>query len=587
MKKSIIGHALFLLTILLMPLPTEAAPAIPETPTLTPGATTIKVDWTAVADADGYTLYWGTDAATVTSKDNPLKRSNAELGASSPASGETMSFTLTDGESGVSLDSETTYHVAIASFEKINTVESESALSTNASATTEAARTVPSPPSGLVLTSRSDVAITLSWQADTENEVTAYAVTVEKKGGDAFTPTPITPGAPILLDAPVATFLGLEATTRYRFTVTAISDLGSSPPSTGLVVDTFDIGTTTDSLAPNTPDAPALQLLENQAVELTVTGNNEGMADLKHYRIHYETLNDGQDQIFLPTEAVIISGLSLDTRYTFEVSAVDISDNESPQSQSAAILVEEIKGLLGPDTDFDGGCFVTTATGDRPTISPSRLLILLGIALGVCLKKHRSLWPLMVIILLVMAPIPGHAGENTVAIKGGIHSPSDAHFKDIYDGDEATFTLSYQRHLISGLHLGLEAGYEKHTGKKRTGTGGESGAETTLTLAPLSAALTWETPLTPEVILFGGGGLDYWYYREKSEGITIDGEDEGDFGVGGYHGRAGVKLLTTDKAFDHRAGVILETVYSVIDRFGKNTPDLGGWRFSAGIFFIY
>jgi hypothetical protein len=57
--------------------------------------------------------------------------------------------------------------------------------------------------------------------------------------------------------------------------------------------------------------------------------------------------------------------------------------------------------------------------------------------------------------------------------------------------------------------------------------------------------------------------------------------------VGGYHGKAGVTLMTADEDWIDRSGVTLEFMYSIIDKFGDNEIDLGGMSFNISLFYKF
>ena len=591
MKPHRLVSPVFFVVLLCLAAVALALPDVPDDPTLSATNNTITVSWKTVADADGYTIFWGETETEVTDETNPLKRTNSELGLTDPVdAGEDVSFTI-GAASGVTLEPDTTYYVAISAFES----DRDSALSGIESITTDTDPEVPPAPANLALDLRTDASITISWDkaADSDN-VTAYTVSVEKRVAGVFQSVSLTPDSPIDVNDPKATYSGLDADTRYRFRVTATNAQGNSDPSSWLVVDTFAAGQTRDNLAPETPilsqDDHPPELLENLSVRVLFDGNNDGMADLSVYRVYYGTdpanLTDQQD--FSPEDDAVISGLAEDTHYTFRVSAIDTSINEAPQSdESVSIFVEEVHALLDDPETFEGGCFVH-ASQERASPRPLPVvpLALAIAALGLAVKSRVI--PLLLATLLLLPPATGHTQDpNTIGIKAGFHRLTDDRYKDIYGENAISGTLFYQRSLSGPLTASLEAGYVKRTGTKRTDSGQESKAETELILVPLTASLTWESRVAQEVILFAGGGLDYWYYRETSDTHKVDAWDDGDYGVAGYHGRAGIKLFTRDPYFDNKAGVILETVYSVIDRFGDNTIDLGGWTFNAGVFHTF
>ena len=300
----------------------------------------------------------------------------------------------------------------------------------------------------------------------------------------------------------------------------------------------------------------------------------------------------------LTNATTTISGLTANTRYRFQVQATN-DEGKSPSSDPLIV-----------DTYATGQNY-DTLPPFPPTITSAKLLDNLQVRLTLGnensgmqdLNKYRVSYgtaanqlndaidfnPSGNLILLlpnISQALEEPLHDNLVYLKGSFLFPSDDLHEEIYDGNEAAFILGYQRHLFWGIHLGLEAGYVEKDGKKRTATGSESGEEVSLTLVPTSASLILDIPVTSEVTLFAGGGVDYWYYKEKSDSKTIDAKDN-DYGVGGYHGRFGIKVLTVDPNFYHRMGVLFEGVYSVIDRFGDNDLDLGGWSANVGLFCTY
>jgi hypothetical protein len=53
--------------------------------------------------------------------------------------------------------------------------------------------------------------------------------------------------------------------------------------------------------------------------------------------------------------------------------------------------------------------------------------------------------------------------------------------------------------------------------------------------------------------------------------------------VGGYHGTAGLRFYSADEKYSG-IGLLLESSYSQVDRFGANQIDIGGWFFKVGFF---
>ncbi|MCG8472477.1 MAG: fibronectin type III domain-containing protein [Desulfobacterales bacterium] len=563
-----------------------ARPAQIQTITLTPSSTHITITWNAVENAVGYNIYWGESSSDVSARTNPIQRTNGDVGLDlNPSAGDEASYDLEN------LTQNTTYYIGLTAYD----TEDEGILSSIKSTTTSGSST-PAKPINLTSTARTQTSVSLSWEKGSSVEVKTYDVTVQVNSNiadpTAWDSTSLSNTEnPPDLTAATTTISGLTANTRYRFQVQATNDEGESPSSDPLIVDTYATGQNYDTLPPFPPTITSAKLLDNLQVRLTLGNENSGMQDLNKYRVSYGTaanqLNDAID--FNPSGNLILSGLQENTTHYFAVTALDnraTDPNTSAQSQATSIYVEKITGLLD-DSQIEGGCFITSAQKKTHSsfwlLLPALLLLLL-----LAHRRTRFILPAFLILLLpnISQALEEPLHDNLVYLKGSFLFPSDDLHEEIYDGNEAAFILGYQRHLFWGIHLGLEAGYVEKDGKKRTATGSESGEEVSLTLVPTSASLILDIPVTSEVTLFAGGGVDYWYYKEKSDSKTIDAKDN-DYGVGGYHGRFGIKVLTVDPNFYHRMGVLFEGVYSVIDRFGDNDLDLGGWSANVGLFCTY
>ncbi|MEK7851839.1 MAG: MXAN_2562 family outer membrane beta-barrel protein, partial [Deltaproteobacteria bacterium] len=145
--------------------------------------------------------------------------------------------------------------------------------------------------------------------------------------------------------------------------------------------------------------------------------------------------------------------------------------------------------------------------------------------------------------------------------------------------------------------LGVEAGggYMTKNGKGRTVTGIATGAETTFQMAPVDMTLLYRLNLFPDQIIvpYIGGGLSYNLYWEKvKDGKELKG------GMWGHHATGGLQILldrfdkSSARNFKEDYGIentylTIGATHSVIDDFGGETVNLGGWNYQAGLLFEF
>lgn len=444
-----------------------------------------------------------------------------------------------------------------------------------------------------------------------------------------------------------ANITNLDSATRYYFAISAvnISD-NESKKSDEIIVDTL-----TDILAPNIPANIIVKITEKNELTVSFDGNNKGMADIKGYKIYlgispgeYKTIVDLKNN-----NSYTFSDLSEGTTYYFSATSYDYSDNESEKSDEVLMKVEKID-LFSNDFE-GGCFIATAAFGnyDHPAVkifrkfrdiylltnspgkkltnlyykfSPdiakkieqhsltriviitllfpllvicflfvkigffSTLLLLFSLPFFYSLRKLKIIGLTTVAVLLICTNMYAQEDrDNVVSAKIGCFVPSDKAARDIYSANWLSVALFYERPLFENFSIDIGVGCLNKDGTLITESGEATKIKTSLTLVPFSSTLKWNIEITPFIIAFMGGGLDYWYYKESSEFKKNDARDD-QCGVGGYHGTAGVKLITTDKQYKN-LGVIIETVYSKIDRFGKNNIEFGGWTFNVGLFYMF
>jgi hypothetical protein len=193
----------------------------------------------------------------------------------------------------------------------------------------------------------------------------------------------------------------------------------------------------------------------------------------------------------------------------------------------------------------------------------------------------------MIAGMIMLIGIPAYAQEkNVFSVKAGFLDPSEELFEDVYDDGLYPVTLCYDRRLFKGLYADVELGYMKSKGYAITVSGQQTAIRTELTLIPFSTSLKWDIEITRAISVYAGAGVDYWYYKEEIGDEEYDAADD-KHGVGGYHYKAGIKLYAADETWFGRTGVLIESVYTEMDRFGENDIDFGGWIYNIGFFRMY
>lgn len=215
------------------------------------------------------------------------------------------------------------------------------------------------------------------------------------------------------------------------------------------------------------------------------------------------------------------------------------------------------------------------------------------------LRYSATFGSLLSILLLFGLPSLSHGDERTGFTFGfsyGQLEPASDKWKEIYEADRVSnsrISLGYRFNSALGVEVG--GGYMTKNGKGKTVTGIATGAETTFQMAPVDMTLLYRLNLFPDQIIvpYIGGGLSYNLYWEKvKDGKEMKG------GMWGHHATGGAQLLldrfdrSSAQNFKEDYGIentylTINATHSVINDFGGETVDLGGWNYQAGLLFEF
>lgn len=393
---------------------------------------------------------------------------------------------------------------------------------------------------------RTETSVRLVWDESPDSDVDEYRIYYGTSSG-AY-------GDPIRVygDETAVEITDLDSDARHYFNITAMAFVNDEEEESAkageIIVDTLP-----DNTPPDAPSGIRAILSDEKEITVTVTPGNENMTDYAGVIIRYgETPGALDDEADTGRSAVLIlEDRPLYSTWYFSAVAYDETGNESDPTSEIAITVEEMASFTDRFDDFSSGCFVGSISGSREIRREDYDV-----------TEHR----------------------NKAGISGGYLIPAESDFDDHYGTDNYPVFLFYERGLHRYFTADFNAGFMRSSGTLRTAaTGSPTGVDATYTMVPVTASLNARFPILPYIWGFVGAGPDYWYIRETSD---LDTRDDTSKWIGGYHGRAGLWLYNTDIRY-RRWGMMLETRYSVIDRFGKNDVDLGGWMFLIGGFYSF
>jgi chitodextrinase len=306
----------------------ETLPSTPAAPT-SPGKTetTVSLSWPACTDNVGIAQY-------------EVLRAGANVGL-------TEGTTFTDS----SLIPGTAYSYTIRARDAAG---NRSSASSAVSVTTNADAVAPTVPTTLVIDSKTENSVTLSWELSTDN--------VAMSGYQIYR------GATLVatVEAPPYTNSGLSGGTTYSFTVKAKDVKGNiSAASTAASVTT-----NADILAPNKPQAPRLSTASYRTILLTWPAASDNVA-VTSYTIFREGVSAGTASSTSFTD----SGLLPLTSYHYSIQAKDSAGNTSTMSDEAILTtLEDVIAPLAPNnvtisTTTDSSIALTWAVATDPSSS--------------------------------------------------------------------------------------------------------------------------------------------------------------------------------------------------------------------------
>lgn len=555
--------------ILLLPVLTFASVGKPQGLTLSPGVTTLTVSWTlnSTDDTDGYYVSWGTSASALDTR-------------------HTINSTSTNTYIITGLSPDTTYHVRVTAFD---TNGNEETPSDSKSETTKKDLALPL---NFNITSLKDItesSISVIWEHPIMYDLAGYRIYYKiTKDGQPSTKD-------VNTSTNTATLNALESGKRYYISITSLNtSKDESAHSDELIVDTKP-----DQLGPNMPTKPDVQLTGEGIITITINDTaNKGMVDLKEYKVRITDNRSASDGTVLEAglnpsinvgpgtaneEIVFENGVT----YTITVTAFDQDDKESEASPPTSITIQDPQNILIDSDEVESGCFVGVLKKD----SAGLLMTLLFCALFfvVVLLNDRGKGRTLLILPLLLIVSEGSARSemnNTIGIKAGYFKMSDPLMKETFeDRFPVPVRLYYDRTLYKDFHADIDAGFLKLEGKRITDSGEKTGAQNTFYFMPVSVSFTYNHYLTPIFYAYIGTGLDHWYVREEIE--NMDANEKQSHYVAGYHYKCGIAYLAKDADIYQKYGIQLETVYAIIDRFGRNDRDLGGFTLQAGYFYRF
>jgi hypothetical protein len=176
--------------------------------------------------------------------------------------------------------------------------------------------TPPSVPTGLTPTS-GDGSVTLDWTANTETDLAGYNV-YQSTDNTTFTKVNTS-----LITTNSYSVTGLTNDTTYYFTVSAVDTSGNESAQSTSVSATPTAPTTTDTTPPGEVTALS-ETHTDTTVDLTWTNPTD--TDFSHSKVYRDGVLVGDN---ITTSSFSDSALTAGTDYTYKVTTVDTSGNES------------------------------------------------------------------------------------------------------------------------------------------------------------------------------------------------------------------------------------------------------------------
>lgn len=196
--------------------------------------------------------------------------------------------------------------------------------------------TPPAIPTSLAANSISQSEIELSWEANTESDLSKYNIYRSSS----------TTGVKVLIDATTSNNFSdnsLSASTEYFYSITA-EDFSGNESNKSLEVSA--ITHDADTIAPNAPSG--LTVVSTGSSSITLSWDNNSESDLKNYNVYrsFNPISTIQDADLIGTiesNNYTDSGLFSLTTYYYSISAVDTSLNESVLSINVSETTQQTR----------------------------------------------------------------------------------------------------------------------------------------------------------------------------------------------------------------------------------------------------
>jgi chitodextrinase len=232
----------------------------------------------------------------------------------------------------------TNYAYTVKAYDAAN---NNSAASATLNTTTAYDTTAPSVPANLHSTTQTDSTISLTWDAATDNvAVSGYNI---YRGGTLITTTSGT----------TFTDSGLSVNTLYTYRISAVDTSSNTSSQTA----PSNFSTLPDTTLPTAPNTVTTSNATTTTVDITWSSGTDDVA-VASYKLYRNGALVGTFTGLTHTD----SGLHYNTAYSYTVSTVDASGNESIQS-SAAI------GQTLPDTTAPIVSLTAPTDGSAPTLT--------------------------------------------------------------------------------------------------------------------------------------------------------------------------------------------------------------------------
>jgi fibronectin type 3 domain-containing protein len=319
--------------------PVASVPSAPQNLTVTGGAQQVALSWQAPpsngSPVTGYDIYRGTAS-----------------GQESLIASTVQGTTYTD--TGLGLSTQYFYTVAAVNSAGIG------AMSNEASATTNAPATEPSPPQNLAATAGSS-SVALNWQVPASNGGSPVAGYNVYRGTSSGTETLLAPGVP----GTSYTDSAVTSGTQYWYEVTAVNANGESADSNQVsATPTGGSGAT----APGTPTGLTATPGDGQAVLNWTAPSSDGGTPVIGYDVYRSTVS-GDELAVGSTDASTTSftdgNLANGTTYYYEVTAVNAAGQSADSAEVSVTPASDGSGTFtGSLSDFHSATYSVTPTGN-------------------------------------------------------------------------------------------------------------------------------------------------------------------------------------------------------------------------------